>query len=97
MTSGPAQMGQSPEIPELRQVARQYEALFVSQMIGAMRKTVVNGGLVPESPAEKTYRGMLDAEHAEAIAESDQIGLSEIIYQQLLRQASGPAAGSDGG
>lgn len=73
------------ENPELRKVAKQFEAVFLNQMIGAMRKTVTPGGLIPESNAERVFKGMLDSENAQRMADSEQIGLSQIIYDHLLR------------
>lgn len=73
------------ENPELRKVAKQFEAVFLNQMIGAMRKTVTPGGLIPESNAEKVFKGMLDSENSQRMADSEQIGLSQIIYDHLLR------------
>ena len=75
------------EHPEVRKVAKQFEALFVNQMISAMRKTVVKGGLVPESNAERVYQSMLDSNHAEKMADTEQLGLSQMIYDHLLRQS----------
>lgn len=70
---------------KLKEVAQKFEAVFVNQMVGSMRKTVSRGGLVPESQAEKVFRGMLDQQHAEKISQSDQLGLSQMIYDHLLR------------
>ena len=69
----------------LRDVSKQFEALFVNQLVSAMRKTVVKDGLFKESQAEKVYQGMLDFEHSQRMAESGQIGLSKLIYEHLLR------------
>ena len=78
-----------PENPGLRKASRQFEAMFMNQLIGAMRKTVGEGGLIPQSQGEKVYQSMLDSEYAGAIAESQQIGLSKIIYEHLLRSQLG--------
>lgn len=71
--------------PELRKVARQFESVFVNQIVQAMRKTVTKGGLVPESNAERIYQNLLDAEYAQHISESEQMGISTLVYEQLLR------------
>lgn len=84
----PIQNPQSPEAVQeqkLRQLSRQFESMLVRQMVGAMRKTVVKQGLIPESNAERVYQSMLDMEHSQAISESNQLGLSEMVYRQLLR------------
>lgn len=74
-----------PENAQLRHVSRQYEALFLNQLIGAMRKTVAKGGLIPEGQGEKVYQSMLDTEYAQRMADSEQMGLSKVIYEHLLR------------
>ncbi|NBX83119.1 hypothetical protein EBQ90_08535 [bacterium] len=84
------QSGEKPqENPEVRKVAKQFEAIFINQMIGAMRKTVPSGGLIPESNAERTFKAMLDSENAQRMADSEQLGLSQIVYEHLLRTAQG--------
>jgi flagellar protein FlgJ len=80
---------QPPENKELKKVAKQFEAVFINQMIGAMRKTVTPGGLIPESNAERVFKGMLDSENAERMADSEQLGLSHIVYEHLLRTSQG--------
>lgn len=74
-----------PENPQLRQVAKGFEAIFVNQMVGAMRKTVTKNDFIPESHAEKVYQGMLDSEYSQRMAESGHLGLSNLIYEHLLR------------
>jgi peptidoglycan hydrolase FlgJ len=69
----------------LRKVSQGFEAIFVNQMVGEMRKTVEKGSLVPESQAERIYSSMLDQEYSGQIADSQQIGLSKMIYEHLLR------------
>ena len=73
-----------PEDEGLRNVSRQFESLFVNQLISAMRKTVVRDGLIPESQGEKVYQAMLDQQYAQRMSDTDQIGLSKIIYEQLV-------------
>ena len=70
---------------KMREVAKSFESIFVNQMVGAMRKTVQKGGLIPESNAQRVYQSMLDTEYANKIADSNMLGLSELIYQHILR------------
>lgn len=86
-TLSQSQNKKKEEHPEVRKVAKQFEALFVNQMISAMRKTVVKGGLVPESNAERVYQSMLDSQYSEKMSDTEQLGLSQIIYDHLLRQS----------
>ncbi|MCX6104084.1 MAG: rod-binding protein [Proteobacteria bacterium] len=75
------------EHPEIRKVAKQFEGLFLNQVVSAMRKTVVKGGMVPESNAERIYQSMLDSEYTEKMTDTQQLGLSQMIYEQLLRSS----------
>ena len=77
------------ELAEVRKVAKGFESIFVNQLIGAMRKTVVKGGLVPESNAERTYQAMLDQEYAQKVSDSGQLGIAQMVYDQLLRKTQG--------
>jgi Rod binding domain-containing protein len=58
-------------------------------MVNAMRKTIQPGGLTPPSQGERVYQGMLDTQHAEHMAESNQLGMSDLIYEHLLRSSGG--------
>ena len=72
---------------QFKHVARQFEGLFMHQMISAMRNTVNKSGFIPESTGEKIYQSMLDSEYARVISETDQMGLSKIVYDYLVRTA----------
>ena len=77
------------ERAKLHDAARQFEAIFLNQMVGAMRKTVQPNAWMPQSQGEKIYQGMLDSEHAQRMADSNQFGLSDMIYEHLLRSSGG--------
>jgi flagellar protein FlgJ len=71
----------------LRGAAEQFEAVFLNQLVSAMRKTVGDGGLVAKSQGEKMFEGMLDEEWAKNLAgRHGPGGLSEMIYRQLSRR-----------
>jgi Rod binding domain-containing protein len=57
-------------------------------MVQAMRSTVTQQGIIPQSQGEKIYRSMLDSEYSQKMADTEQLGLGRIIYDQLLRKAS---------
>ena len=84
----PMMPASDPQDQKLHDISKQFEALFVNQMVSEMRKTVVRSGFIPESHAEKVYQSMLDTDYAQKIADSEQVGLSKMIYQQLLRSTS---------
>ncbi len=85
------QIGQDPTSNEhdkkLREVSKQFEGIFVNQMVSAMRKTVVRQGFVKESHAERVYQSMLDQESASKITDSGELGLANLVYQHLKVQS----------
>jgi peptidoglycan hydrolase FlgJ len=78
--------GNGPEDEALMNVSKQYEGLFVNQLVNAMRKTVdQGGGLIPQSQGERVFQAMLDSEYAQKISDAGTLGLGRMIYEQLLR------------
>ena len=70
----------------LRKAAREFEAVFLYQMISAMRKTVGDGGLTEKSNARRIFESMLDEEWARKLAGKEGNGsLSDLLYRQLSR------------
>lgn len=84
--------GRSPE-----EVAREFESMLVTQMIGAMRKTVGESGLLPASPQRKVLDGVFDNEMARSLVAGGGLGLAESlakqIHEQEMRRAEPGAAG----
>lgn len=72
---------------ELMTAAKGFEAVFINQMVNAMRQSVQKSGFIPESQGERIYNAMLDQEYSQKLADSEQIGLSHMIYEHLLRAA----------
>lgn len=92
-TTAPPALNERPVSEEektgMKRVSKQFEAMFVNQMVNEMRKSVAKGGLVPESHAERVYQSMLDYEYSQKISDSEQIGLSKVIYDHLLQKYRG--------
>jgi flagellar protein FlgJ len=69
---------------ELYRACQDFEALFIKQMLDAMRKTVnksddlLNGGM-----SQDIFEGMLYDEYAKKMAETAQFGLADMIYRQV--------------
>ena len=71
----------------LRQVSKEFESIFLYQMISAMRKTVGENGFLPKSHGQEIFEGMLDEEWSKKLAGTNgRAGLAELLYQQLSRQ-----------
>ena len=70
----------SPET--LRQVAGQFEALFVQQMLKTMRESTLNEGLM-DSDQSKFYQGMFDQQIALEMTRGKGLGLADMLVRQL--------------
>lgn len=75
----------------LRSASADFEALFVKQMLSAMRKTIPKdaegNGLIRESQGEKIFRDLLDTEYANMLSRSGSgSGLGEMMFKQLVKR-----------
>lgn len=68
----------------IREVARQFEAIFVQMMMKTMRETVPEGGLINDDSL-KFYREMMDQQLSMNVAAGEGIGLASAIERQLGR------------
>jgi flagellar protein FlgJ len=77
----------SPE-ERLRKTALQLEGLFVQRMFAAMRETVPEGGMVPQSSAEGTFTQLLDEKMSEQVPSqwNGEHSLANALYEQLRRR-----------
>jgi len=78
---------------ELMEVAKEFEAILIYQMLKAMRKTVQKSELL-NSFSLQQYESMMDEEIANEMAKHKGIGLADSLFYQLsrLENASNPPA-----
>ena len=69
---------------ELMSLSRQFESIFIHQLLKSMRSTIQKSGLF-ESHATRMYESMHDQELASLMSEQRSIGLADIVYKDLLR------------
>jgi soluble lytic murein transglycosylase-like protein len=70
---------------KIREAAQSFESLFINIMLQSMRKTVPEGSLFKQSPADRIYMGMFDQELSATLSKGDGLGLSPMIVQALER------------
>ncbi|MDK2867119.1 MAG: peptidoglycan hydrolase FlgJ [Clostridiales bacterium] len=71
----------------IKDVCKQFEAMFINLLLKQMRNTIQEGGLTEKSQARETFEGMLDEEMANHIAEGGGIGIADLMAKALTRQA----------
>jgi flagellar protein FlgJ len=90
----PGQASPSPEA-RLKKTALQLEGIFVQRLFAAMRETVPDDGLIPQSSAETTFTSLIDEKLAEKVPEqwSGEHSLAQALYHQLRQRL--PQAASE--
>jgi murein DD-endopeptidase MepM/ murein hydrolase activator NlpD len=90
----PAVVAQAPRGDERRrlagkpplEVAREFEAILVTQMLSEMRKTVPDGGLGGGSRAHRVLDGAFDHEVARSLRARADLGIARQILTQIERR-----------
>ena len=72
----------------LREVANQFEALFLQTMLKSMREASLGDPLFGDSEQQEMYQGMMDQQLAVEMASGKGVGLADM----LVRQLGGPDA-----
>lgn len=75
--------------------AREMEALFVVQLMKAMRKTVPESGLLTGGRGEEIMRSIQDETLAQAVAARGGMGLAERLEETLARVNPAPPEGPE--
>jgi len=73
-----------------KEVAGQFEAMFIQMMLKSMRDAVPKGGLFNSNDIE-TYTEMADQQIAVNLAKGGGIGLADVIARQLTLGRTGTA------
>ena len=79
-----ASPGTSKTNKQLKSLSKQFESIFVHQLLKSMRSTVQKTGLF-DSHATNMYESLHDEEIAKLMTEQKGIGLADIIYRDLAR------------
>ncbi|MED5580582.1 MAG: rod-binding protein [Pseudomonadota bacterium] len=84
------------ESGSVKEVAQQFESIFINMMLQSMRKATERSGLM-DSEAAQTYESMFDQELALHLSEQGGFGVAEALERQIQMNQSQPkSAGSEG-
>lgn len=84
------------ESGSVKEVAQQFESIFINMMLQSMRKATERSGLM-DSDAAQTYESMFDQELALHLSEQGGFGVAEALERQIQMNQSRPkSAGSEG-
>jgi len=80
---------------ELKKVANEFEALFVSYLLKVMRETIEESGLTDGGFGKTIYTELFDEQMSRTVAQQGPLGLSTLILKGLAAQEAGTS--DDGG
>ncbi len=79
----PSSNRKARDLQALKESSQQFEALYVMEMMKAMRKSIPEGGLFEKSMATEIFQEMTDMETAKATSQGPGLGLATAIYNQM--------------
>jgi len=80
-TTGPATAG-TQDRASLQKAAQQFEAIFLRQMMGAMRSASLGEGML-DNAASDQFRDMADSRTADSMATKGTLGIAEMLMHQF--------------
>lgn len=73
------------EESDLKQACQEFEAMFLTQLLSSMRKTIPKSDIFGDRKKEEMWQDLMDSEVAKTWSQTDGIGLANILYQQMKK------------
>jgi flagellar protein FlgJ len=86
--------GEYKEEKELKELAQQFESIFMNQLMKSMRETLPKEGLLSSFSVDM-YESMFDQEVAGEMSKGKGMGLADVLYTQLSRMNGTPPGGEE--
>jgi len=83
-TATRAPTGPTPN-EEIRRVAEEFEAIFLSEMLAPMFESLETDGLGGGGQGEQMFRPMLVERYAEAISRAGGVGIADSVMREMMR------------
>lgn len=68
-----------------RQAAKDFEALFIAQMLTSMKIGIDPDSVMGGGKGEEAFQSMMTEQYGKAIAEMGGIGIADAIYKEILK------------
>lgn len=68
---------------KLYAACQELEAVWLSKVMETMRNSIDRSDFIPRSFADETFESMLYDEYAKSMSKTGQIGIAEMLYNQL--------------
>ena len=73
----------NPQNTALHKAASEFEAMFIKQMLNAMKKTTLKSGLTGGNSAQNIFEDLLYDEYSKTMAATGNFGIANSLYDQL--------------
>lgn len=67
----------------LKKATEEFEAVFIQYLLKSMRSTIQDSGLIEKSQGRSIFEGMYDEELSKTMAAGRQMGIADMLYNQL--------------
>lgn len=71
---------------KLKKVCADFEAIFIGQMVKAMRQGGDMDGFLPEAAGSDVYDSMFDQHFSSYLAQGQGLGLGQAVFNQVVHQ-----------
>jgi flagellar protein FlgJ len=68
---------------KLKKACRDFEAIFIQQMLKAMRQTVPESELFGKGPEKDIFQSLFDEEWIRSLAQQGGLGIGKMLYRQV--------------
>ncbi len=75
---------QSKDLEAIEAAAKDFEAMFVAEMIKPMFDGIKTDGAFGGGKGEEVFRGMMTQEYGKMLAQSGAIGMTDSVKQQMI-------------
>lgn len=76
------------EDKKLKDACRDFEAIFLNNILKEMRKTVQKADLFGSDGQEEMFRDMMDSEICKSASRTQSMGIADTLYRQLSTQTN---------
>jgi flagellar protein FlgJ len=86
--------GEYKDDKQLKQLAQQFESIFMNQLMKSMRETLPKDGLLSSFSVDM-YESMFDQEVAGEMSKGRGMGLADVLYKQLSQMNAAKSSGEE--
>lgn len=77
--------GQSRNIQAIEEAAKDFEAMFVTEMMKPMFEGIKPNEMFGGGKGEEVFQGMMLTEYGKMIAETGQLGIADMVKTEMIR------------